>query len=53
MHTYHAMNPSASTGARKTLIGQMLNFCAIATTWQTPGYSRFCVRMVTIMRTFL
>jgi hypothetical protein len=50
---HHAMDLSALTAACNALIGQMLNFCAIATTRTTTGYSRFCVRMVTIVRTLL
>jgi hypothetical protein len=46
------MNPSASTAACDALIGQMLNFCAIAPTGTAMGHQRFCVRMIVTVRTF-
>jgi hypothetical protein len=52
MYTFYTMNPSASTAACITLIGQMLTFLAIATTGTPMGHQRFCVRMIAIVRTF-
>ena len=52
MPIYHAMDLSASDAAYKALIGQMLNFFAIAPTGTPMGHQRFCVRMIAIVRTF-